>query len=244
MAQNIYDDDGFFAGYAQLDRSTTGLDGAAEWPSLRALLPALDGADVVDLGCGYGWFCRWATEHGARSATGIDLSEKMLERAAELTDDGRVVYHRHDLDHLVLPAAAFDLAYCSLVLHYLADLPRFLATVHGALRPGGAFVASTEHPLYTAPSSPTFVRDGDGRAVWPLDRYLDEGERVTDWLAPGVVKRHRTVGTYVNGLVDAGFAVQRVVEWGPSPEQVASRPEWSTERDRPPFLLLAARRNG
>ncbi len=58
MAQNIYDDAGFLAGYGRLRRSTEGLDGAPEWPALRALLPDLRGLDVVGLGCGFGRFCR------------------------------------------------------------------------------------------------------------------------------------------------------------------------------------------
>ena len=51
MTQNIYDDDGFFAGYSQLPRSVEGLDAAPEWPALRALLPDLRGRAVLDLGC-------------------------------------------------------------------------------------------------------------------------------------------------------------------------------------------------
>ena len=65
MSQNIYDDPQFFAGYATLDRSVKGLDGAPEWPSLQAMLPPITGLRVVDLGCGYGWFCRWAQQQGA-----------------------------------------------------------------------------------------------------------------------------------------------------------------------------------
>ena len=34
-------------------------------PSLRAMLPPLAGRRVVDLGCGFGWFCRWAAGQGA-----------------------------------------------------------------------------------------------------------------------------------------------------------------------------------
>ena len=41
MAQNIYDNEAFFAGYSRLPRSIEGLDGAPEWPALRALLPEL-----------------------------------------------------------------------------------------------------------------------------------------------------------------------------------------------------------
>lgn len=35
MSQNIYDDPNFFAGYATLDRSVKGLDGAPEWPAIQ-----------------------------------------------------------------------------------------------------------------------------------------------------------------------------------------------------------------
>ncbi len=36
MAQNIYDDERFFAGYSALPRSLHGLAGAPEWPALQA----------------------------------------------------------------------------------------------------------------------------------------------------------------------------------------------------------------
>ena len=41
MTQNIYDDPAFFARYGRLPRSVKGLEGAPEWPSLRALLPEI-----------------------------------------------------------------------------------------------------------------------------------------------------------------------------------------------------------
>ena len=57
-----------------------------------------------------------------------------------------------------------------------------------------------------------------------------------------MVKQHRTVGTYLNLLIGAGFRLDHVEEWGPTREQIAAHPEWSVERDRPPFLLVAATR--
>src|SRR5258708_36882486 len=80
MAQNIYDNDEFFAGYARLPRSVEGLAGAPEWPSLRALLPELRGAKVLDLGCGYCWFCRWARAAGPAPVLGNDGSVKVVGR--------------------------------------------------------------------------------------------------------------------------------------------------------------------
>ena len=81
MAQNIYDRPEFFARYSQLARSVHGLAGAPEWPAVRALLPDLAGKRIVDLGCGFGWFARWARAQGAAHVLGIDLSENMIARA-------------------------------------------------------------------------------------------------------------------------------------------------------------------
>lgn len=239
--QNIYDDDAFFAGYSRLPRSVQGLDGAPEWPALRALLPDLRDLRVVDLGCGYGWFCRFAREQGAAEVLGLDVSEKMLARAREMTSDPAIQYQRADLESVALPDEIFDLAYSSLALHYLVHLDRLVANVSRALSPGGRFVFSAEHPLFTAPSEPGWIETA-GRKIWPLDRYLDEGPRVTDWLAPGVVKQHRTIGTYLNLLIRCGFRIDHVEEWGPTAAQIAAHPEWAVERDRPPFLLVAATR--
>src|SRR5260221_3890608 len=117
MTQNIYDDEGFFAGYSRLPRSVEGLDAAPEWPALRALLPALHGRAVLDLGCGFGWFCRWAREQGAARVLGIDASDKMLTRARATTPDAAITYNRADMEQLELPLESFDLVYSSLALH-------------------------------------------------------------------------------------------------------------------------------
>ncbi|HEY2551597.1 MAG TPA: class I SAM-dependent methyltransferase, partial [Streptosporangiaceae bacterium] len=73
MTQNIYDNEKFFSGYSRLPRSVEGLDGAPEWPALRAMLPEVSGRRAVDLGCGFGWFCRWARQNGAASVLGLDV---------------------------------------------------------------------------------------------------------------------------------------------------------------------------
>ncbi|TPL93359.1 class I SAM-dependent methyltransferase [Mesorhizobium sp. B2-3-12] len=242
MAQNIYDQPDFFAGYSKLGRSVEGLDGAAEWPALRAMLPDVAGLRIVDLGCGFGWFCRWAHQHGAAQVLGLDLSEKMLARARAAGPDTGIIYARTDLDQLSLPQASFDLAYSSLALHYVEDIERLFGTVHQALSPGGHVVFSTEHPIYMAPTSPGWSIDGAGKKTWPVDRYLVEGPRKTDWLAKGVVKHHRTIGTTLNTLIRTGFTIEHVEEFRPTDAQIAARPELAEELERPMFLLVSARR--
>lgn len=241
MTQNIYDDETFFAGYSQLPRSVHGLDGAPEWPVLRAMLPEMAGKRVLDLGCGFGWFCRFAAGEGAMSVLGVDVSEKMLGRARRETDS-RVSYERADLESYAPPPAAFDLAYSSLAFHYVENLAGLLGRVHAGLKPGGSLVCSVEHPIMTAPARQEWLVDADGRATWPVNGYYDEGKRVSNWLTDGVVKRHRTIAAYLDLLLGAGFRLDRLVEWAPSPEQVAAEPGWAKERERPFFLLIAAGR--
>ena len=243
MTQNIYDDPGFFENYSRLPRSQEGLDGAPEWPALQALLPDLHGRAVLDLGCGFGWFCRWARQHGAAQVRGIDVSERMLARARAATQDAAIDFGRADLEELELPSNAFDLAFSSLTLHYIVNFNRLLAQVHDSLRRGGHLIFSVEHPIFTAPAHPGWRIDADGRKIWPIDRYLDEGPRSTDWLAKGVIKQHRTIATYIDTLLRVGFSLCHLEEWGPTDQQIASRPLLADERQRPPFLLVAASRS-
>lgn len=242
MTQNIYDNPEFFQVYSQMRRSVEGLGGAAEWPVLRALLPDVRGKRILDLGCGFGWFARWAREQGAGRILAIDVSEKMLERAREMTSDNGVLYQRADLEDVELPASSFDLVFSSLALHYLENLERLLHAVHAALVPEGWFVFSTEHPVYTAPRRQGWV-EYEGQPGWVLNSYLTEGARSTDWLMKGVIKQHRTIGTLFRLLREAGFTMTHLEEWGPAAEQVAAHPEMAKERERPMLLLIAARRD-
>ncbi len=243
MTQNIYDTQEFFEAYQQLPRSVEGLAGAPEWPALRALLPDPRGLRVVDLGCGFGWFCRWAGEQGAAHVLGLDVSEKMLARAAADNAGSAITYAQADLERLALPEGAFDLVYSSLALHYIEDLAGLFRSVHQAMADGGRLVFSIEHPIYMAPMLPRWLVAADGGRSWPVDHYLVEGRRTTDWLAKGVVKHHRTIGTTLNLLIQCGFSIAHVEEWSPTDAQISERPALAQERQRPMFLLISAIRS-
>jgi len=242
MTQNIYDTEVFFEGYSKMGRSVEGLAGAPEWPALQAMLPPVPGLKVVDLGCGYGWFSRWAQEQGAEQVLGLDVSQKMLARAKEMTSSSAITYGIADLEKLDLPNAAFDLAYSSLAFHYIVDLKGLFARIHQALVPGGRLVFSIEHPIFMAPRQPGWLIDEQGRKSWPVDGYQLEGPRVTNWLADGVIKQHRTVGTLLTLLIQAGFTLTHVDEWGPSETDLKARPALAEELERPMMLLVAAHR--
>ena len=234
MVQNIYDDPEFFAGYTQLPRQVGGLAGAPEWPAIRAMLPDLAGKRVLDLGCGFGWFARWAREHGAASVLGIDLSERMIARARADTMDPAIEYRIGDLEVLELPVASFDFTCSTLAFHYIQDFGRLVRAVHRSLVPGAHLVFAIEHPIYMAATRPRWWMDADGRKTWPVNRYSIEGERTTDWFVRGVLKYHRTIATTLNTLIGAGFTIRHVEEFAPTAEQMAQKPEASPRKSSAP----------
>jgi ubiquinone/menaquinone biosynthesis C-methylase UbiE len=239
MAQNVYDNAEFFAAYGRLPRQVDGLAGAPEWPAIRAMLPDLAGKRVLDLGCGFGWFARWAREHGAVSVLGLDVSEKMLARARADTADPAIEYRIADLEELELPEASFEFAYSALAFHYVRDFGRLVAGLHRTLVSGAHLAFTIEHPIYMAATHPHWWTDEDGRKTWPVNRYSIEGERRTDWLVRGVLKYHRTVATTLNTLLGAGFTIRHVEEFAPTAEQIARKPELAEEVERPMLLLVS-----
>ena len=140
-----------------------------------------------------------------------------------------------------MPPASYDLVYSSLAFHYIEGYTTLLAAIRQGLQPGGTLVFSIEHPVFMAPRQPGWLADAQGRKRRPVDSYQQQGPRVSDWLAPGVVKQHRTLGTTINALLQAGFQLDHVEEWGPTDAQVAQQPALAEERERPMLLLIGCR---
>jgi SAM-dependent methyltransferase len=222
--QNIYDDATFFEGYKLLRDGDTGLNGALEIPALHRLLPNLSNLHVLDLGCGFGEFARFARTQGAASVTGVDISRRMLEEATQRTSDASVTYLRSPIEQYAPTPRSLDLVVSSLALHYVEDYAGLVERVFQGLKPGGRFLFSVEHPVCTAyPAG--WARDAEGRKRhWPLDHYRQEGERDTRWFVDGVIKYHRTVETYVNTLIWSGFLLEHLGEPAPTTEVLKVRP--------------------
>ena len=89
-----------------------------------------------------------------------------------------------------------------------------MSKVRRSLVSAGSLVFSVEPPIYIAPSAPRW-RTASGRKFWPVDGYLEEGPRSTDWLARGVIKQHRTLATYINILLRLGFSISKVTNGVP-----------------------------
>lgn len=242
-SQNIYDDPRFFAGYSKLRDRPDSLNETLEQPALWSLIGnSLHGLSILDLGCGFGSFGRKARALGADSVLGVDVSENMLAEAVKRTSDRRIEYRHTSVEGLTVRERSFDLVVSSLMLHYVKEYESVLLKIADCLRPGGRLVFSVEHPIFTALPEQDWIRGANGKPLyWPVDNYRPEGERRTTWFVEGVVKYHRTIESYVNGLIASGFTIQRLLE--PAPTIGTGLPdERELERRRPPFLLIAAAR--
>jgi SAM-dependent methyltransferase len=242
--QNIYDDPGFFAGYSTLERFGAGWERAMEHADLLALLPEVEGLRVLDLGCGAGQLAHYLATTGAAEVVGVDVSERMLDLARAKWVHPRVTYYRAAIEEVAFPSARFDLVVSSLVLHYIDDYPGVVQRIAGWLAPGGVLAYSTEHPIFTArlPGDGWVLDDAGRRSRWGLDRYADEGPREETWFVPGVRKVHRMLATLINGLLDAGLVIERVIEPLPSEQWLRDHPLALDERRRPMFVLVRARK--
>ena len=240
MKENPYDDPTFFQKYGQMSRSLHGLAGAGEWHELKKLLPSFSGKRVLDLGCGYGWHCAYAAQHGASYVLGTDLSERMLETARQKNTAPGIEYRRAAMEDLDVPSESFDLVFSSLAFHYVQDFTSLVRRIVQWLVPGGALVFSVEHPVFTAYGSQDWYYGPGGEILhFPVDHYFCEGPRDAIFLGEHVTKYHRTLTTYWNTLTESGFQVRRIVEPQPS-EDMLDLPGMRDELRRPMMLLVSA----
>jgi SAM-dependent methyltransferase len=102
------------------------------------------GRDVLDLGCGVGFFGGTARKRGAR-VVGLDFSAVALELCRAREPGMRVL--RGDATRLPFPDARFDVVLLNDIIEHLAEEPgrHMIAEVFRVLRPGGRLVVDTDN---------------------------------------------------------------------------------------------------
>ncbi|KAH8893851.1 methylase [Thozetella sp. PMI_491] len=253
MTQNIYDDAEFLDAYRALKESGTKdglIGGSISGEKLSRTLPSVAGLDILDLGCGDGWFSTWALHKGAASTHGIDISTSQLALAREATsclDAGnKATWARGDLDTIVLPESAYDLVFSSLALHYTRKPKALFAKIARSLRPGGNLYFTVEHPIFTASPRRTAC-DGNGECQvhWPVANYFDEGDRLHFWLGKDVEKSHFTLETYMEGLLAAGLTLVHFHEWTrPNNGEFRGQKWWMSTDMGPSYLMIGVQKGG
>jgi SAM-dependent methyltransferase len=172
------------------------------------VLDSVAGLAYVELGCGGGQASVGTAGLGADPVVGVDLSGEQLRHARQLREFYGVdaAFLEGDVTNLPLPDDSFDIASSEWVYQMVEDLDGAFREVHRVLRDGGVFVLSVPHP----------VREAVDLDAETFDRgYHDTGRRevtIDDDYDADLVVFDRTVADLHNALVDAGFAVRRLLE--------------------------------
>ena len=200
-------------------------------PAMLGLIGEVAGQDVLDVGCGPGFYAAAMVARGAR-VTGIDGSAEMVRMAErDVGEGGRFI--QHDVEQpLPLADASFDLAVMALVYHHVHARQQLLAELRRVLRPGGRLLVSTTHPM--------------SEQRWLGGSYYEGGRVDAPVGGPGsgytINFERMTVETFVNELLDGGFVLERLLEPRPSPALRDADPERFAVLDVKATVLTVALR--
>ena len=202
-----------------------------ERPALISLLPSLERAKVLDVGCGPGWYADYLVGQGA-DVTAFDLNAEFVGLTkARVGDRARVL--QADLAEPLTFAAdqEFDIAVCPLVLHYLRDWRPTLRELNRVLKSDGVLVLSTHHPFMD----------------WQLfntESYFAVELLEDEWEDIGRVEYYRRpLMAITEDLYSAGFWIERLLE--PQPTDAFRRvnsKDYERLTKNPWFLFIRARK--
>lgn len=188
------------------------------------LLGNVQGLCVLEICYGSGHSLCYLAEHGAAELWGIDLSSTQLAFASTLLQEKGFAAHLFQSpmeQNPGLPEHYFDLVLSIYGLGWTTDLPGTLALIARYLKPGGMFIFSWEHPVYSC------LGYQDGHYLLRRSYHQEGFRQKAGWEgAEAVVIPARKVSTFLNALADAGFLIERTVE--------ESAPTQATEEQHDP----------
>lgn len=206
-------------GYESARTRPDSLDVLIEFPAQLSLIGEVAGKRVLDLACGSGAKALYLARQGAREVVGVDLSETFMQGLARQELPSNTRFLQGDisrLDQVQGLAGLFDVVLLLNALSYAEDEAATLRDIRRLMSADGILVLARAHPFRFA------VERGEATGAEVGAAYHDRSpfSYSSTW-EPGVIVTHRTAtfGDTVNGLVDAGFWIDRVVEPTLSEEQ-------------------------
>ncbi len=100
---------------------------------------AVEGATVLDAGCGSGRFCQLFAEHGAALVVGLDMIDAVDAAAHSCRAFENVHIVQGNIFALPFKAGAFDIIWCNGVIHHTPDAAKAFRSLARHVRPRGVF---------------------------------------------------------------------------------------------------------
>jgi 2-polyprenyl-3-methyl-5-hydroxy-6-metoxy-1,4-benzoquinol methylase len=199
---------------------------------LLDILGDVSGREVLDAGCGEGYFSRVLVARGAR-VLGIDVSPRLLAIARAKDPDRTIDYRLADLSQ-PLPdlEGCFDLVGSHLVLNDVDNYRGFATTLASIARPGGRLALAFNNPY----SSVVREHVADYFASGTLGVY---GGASRD-LGGTIHYYHRTLEEYVDAFLSTSLRLIKLADVLQPP----GREGWLAGRCFPFFVVLGFEKPG
>jgi ubiquinone/menaquinone biosynthesis C-methylase UbiE len=170
------------------------------------VLPDVVGKDVIDLGCGTGYFCAHLKKAGAARVVGIDPTPAQLATARRCEEKFRlgIEFVEAFAEDVPLPDASFDLVFSEYGASIWADPYKWIPEAARLLRPGGELFFLRNSTVSTL----CMALDG---VTESLQRPQRELGKIT-WPDTGEIEYHVPAGELTDILRAAGFGIERLVE--------------------------------
>ena len=172
------------------------------------LLSNLEGAKVLDLGCGEGESLEYLYKKGASEIWGIDISKEKIEKAQKRFPEFKNNFIVSPMENEVeLPENYFDYIVSIFSIGYTSNLLETLKNAYKYLKNDGSMVISWTHPFYYC------LAILDDKVIINKSYFDEESEIITK--GPDKVnlaQYNLMISTMINTAREAGFYVDIMLE--------------------------------
>jgi len=207
-----------------------------ERPYMLSRIHSLDSKNVLDLGCGSGFYTKHALDMGAR-VTAIDASKVMIDRLASLFDSPKLRLVCADITKPLsfLESESFDCIICSLVLHYIEDWRPLLSELYRVMRKSGELIISTHHPFadYLFLNKSSYFENKLIEDTW--GRSSDRSFKVHYYT--------RSLTDVLRPMIESQFSIESIEEPLPTEKiKQASPKTYERLSEKPGFLFIVLKK--
>ncbi len=178
-------------------------------PVILEIIGNFKNKQVLDVGCGQGYFCKILANKGAR-VTGIDISKKLIDIANERFDHPNIEFLVKDASDMEgIKKNQFETVLCNMSFHDIEDIDKTIDEIARVIQISGKLIFSIPHPwthlgktLKKGREYQLLLKNYKTQLEVPNKLYGDKG----------IVSYHRPLQYYIEKLTEHSFEITNFVE--------------------------------
>lgn len=212
-------------------------------PALFKEIGNVHGKEVLEIGCGNGYWLRILAKKGAK-CTGFDVAKNQIEIAKNSPFADKINYFIADATKKTKLKKKFDIIF---IEHVLLEIPNLIKIkslfreTYRLMKNGGLFIVSDLHPF--APQS-----EYSRLHIEKGYHYFKSGARVKifskkpDGKFITYVDIHWTLQNVINAITDSGFVITKIIEPNPSKKLAKKYPALKDRYNKPLTIMIKSKK--